>query len=163
VENRTAAEMGRMLGASHMVVGSYDVTMFPERRTANIRLVQVETAAVIWGGHFEAGTTADLEAQALRGLTGSVVTVMGGGDNRAQSARDAKRYEQALADYERALRGFRQFVEAASNDAPGWANRAQVCAELVRCSCARRSAGDGPLNEAERAWQAEGEDAVARA
>ncbi len=68
VDERTIAEIGKILGASHILVGSYRVTLFPERRTINVRLVEVETALVRDGGAFTGSDQADIELKVLEWL-----------------------------------------------------------------------------------------------
>jgi len=68
VDRRSAAEIGRMMGARWSIIGSYRVQFFPERRTITLKVIETAKGVARWGNEFKGKTQAKVEQATYLGL-----------------------------------------------------------------------------------------------
>ena len=68
VDSNTAAEVGRIVGARWLVIGSYCVQFFPERRTITLKVIETAKGVARWGNEFKSKTQDEVEQAAYLGL-----------------------------------------------------------------------------------------------
>ncbi len=68
VDSNTAGEVGRILGARWLVIGSYCVQFFPERRTITLKVIETAEGVARWGNEFKSKTQDEVEQAAYLGL-----------------------------------------------------------------------------------------------